>query len=72
MKNSAKICNMKNLWYDIYISKEEILPIHKTDSPSQFLSVFEKAAANSAAAFFRSAANSRILITNTKKKGAKK
>lgn len=32
--NSAKICNIKNLWYDIGISKEESLPIHKTDSPS--------------------------------------
>ena len=45
---------------------------HQADSPPKFLSLFENTAAKSAAAFFRSAANSRILITNTKKKGAKK
>lgn len=37
----------------IYISKEEILPIHKTDSPPQFLSLFENTAAKPAAVFFR-------------------
>lgn len=63
---------MKNLWYDICISKEEGLLIHKTDSPPKFLSLFKKVATGFVVAFFRSAANSRILITNTKKKGTKK
>ena len=63
---------MKNLWYDICISKKEGLLIHKTDSPPKFLSLFKKVATGFVVAFFRSAANSRILITNTKKKGTKK
>ena len=63
---------MKNLWYDIYISKEETLPIHKTDSPSKFLSLFENTAAKPAAVFFRFAGKSCILIINTKRKEQKK
>lgn len=71
-KIRQKICTSQKIWYTIYVSeKDRILPRHKTDSPSEFLSFYVCAAAERRGLFVAGRIRHTVCV-NTQKKERKK